>query len=200
MAPFAYPKAPRSRQHGPEGYAQCEAYRPWLRDEFAFRCVYCLAREQWHKGRYGFHVDHLVPQSEEPRRVDDYDNLVYACATCNLLKKGFVGVPDPCKVAYATSLRVGADGRIEALDRDGVLLVKVLRLENDENTEYRRVMLEILELARLHDRSLYVELLRYPDDLPNLAAKRPPGGNSRPKGVAKSHLARRQRAELDETY
>ena len=42
---------------GPRGYSEHENYRPWLRDEFAFRCVYCLARERWHKGEYGFQVD-----------------------------------------------------------------------------------------------------------------------------------------------
>jgi hypothetical protein len=29
------------------GYADTDSYRPWLRDEFAFRCVFCLVREQW---------------------------------------------------------------------------------------------------------------------------------------------------------
>ncbi len=43
--PFRYPDGPHQRRHGPRGYASYESYRPWLRDEFAFRCVYCLTRE-----------------------------------------------------------------------------------------------------------------------------------------------------------
>ena len=43
--PFSYPAAVHVRRHGPQGYADYASYRPWLRDEFAFRCVYCLLRD-----------------------------------------------------------------------------------------------------------------------------------------------------------
>ncbi len=36
----------------------------------------------------------------------------------------------------------------------------------------------------------------WPDELPDLAALRPPGGNALPAGVATSHHARRLRGEL----
>jgi hypothetical protein len=55
MIPFVYPRAAPLRRHGPAGYAQYERYRPWLRDEFAFRCVYCLKREQWGVVRATYH-------------------------------------------------------------------------------------------------------------------------------------------------
>ena len=45
--PFVYPSTPHQRRHGPRGYADYGTYRPWLRDEFCFRCVFCLLREQW---------------------------------------------------------------------------------------------------------------------------------------------------------
>ena len=41
-APFAYPTTPHTRRHGPRGYKNYKEYKPFLRDEFAFRCVYCL--------------------------------------------------------------------------------------------------------------------------------------------------------------
>ena len=44
MEPFDYPVASHQRRHGPRGYSQPESYRPWLRDEFSFRCVYCLSK------------------------------------------------------------------------------------------------------------------------------------------------------------
>jgi hypothetical protein len=42
---FDYPEPKADRRHGPAKYTSYEYYRPWLRDEFAFRCVYCLKRE-----------------------------------------------------------------------------------------------------------------------------------------------------------
>jgi hypothetical protein len=46
MSPFTYPSAPLVRRHGPQGYADYVSYRPFLPDEFQFRCVYCLLRER----------------------------------------------------------------------------------------------------------------------------------------------------------
>src|ERR1700682_3612702 len=48
---FAYPSEPHQRKHGPAGYTNYEEYKPWLRDEFTFRCVYCLERELWYPDR-----------------------------------------------------------------------------------------------------------------------------------------------------
>ncbi len=42
---FDYPEPRLERIHGPAGYSTYESFRPWLRDEFTFRCVYCLKRE-----------------------------------------------------------------------------------------------------------------------------------------------------------
>ena len=47
---------------------------------------------------------------------------------------------------------------------------------------------------------LYRRCLAYPDDLPDLSALRPPGGNARPEGIAQSAFARRERGELSGTY
>lgn len=200
MSAFLYPQDPHARRHGPSGYARHESYRDWLRDEFTFRCIYCLTRERWFKGPRGFDVDHLVPRKTEPERSESYENLVYACSTCNGMKHDAEGVPDPCKVAFGDCLVVEDDGSIRALDTSGEFLIKALRLDNEENTEYRRLMLNILRLARHKKPRLYAELMSFPGDLPNLASKRPPGGNSRPDGIADCFFARRQRGELDQTY
>ncbi len=42
---FTYPPPVTERRHGPGGYVDYGSYRPWLRDEFVFRCVYCLNRD-----------------------------------------------------------------------------------------------------------------------------------------------------------
>ena len=49
--PFPYATDTHMRRHGPVGYSSYKAYKDWLRDEFAFRCVYCLFREKWYPNR-----------------------------------------------------------------------------------------------------------------------------------------------------
>ncbi|MBI3330174.1 MAG: hypothetical protein HYZ81_26130, partial [Nitrospinae bacterium] len=80
---FTYPRSLHVRRHGPRGYRDYRSYKPWLRDEFDFRCVYCLWRERWcSDGDHTFSVDHLLPRMTHPERLCDYDNLVYACCQC----------------------------------------------------------------------------------------------------------------------
>jgi len=43
-------------------------------------------------------------------------------------------------------------------------------------------------------------LLAFPAALPDLAALRPPEGNARLEGIAKSYFERRRRGELTEVY
>src|SRR5438105_3975684 len=95
MRPFAYPPRRRTRRHGPRGYARPAGYRPWLRDEFAFRCAYCLLRDSWGRVRGVFGLDHFRPVRLRPDLTLDYGNLLYCCAICNAAK-GARTVPDPC--------------------------------------------------------------------------------------------------------
>jgi hypothetical protein len=91
---FRHPPQPLTRRHGPTGYADYQSYRPWLRDEFTFRCVYCLIREQWGRVTGEFDLDHFLPQASHPDKGADY--LLYACRPCNLRKRDDVllGYPD----------------------------------------------------------------------------------------------------------
>ena len=66
---FEYPEPRSERVHGPEGYASYESFRPWLRDEFTFPCVYCLKRETWGQVTGEFELDHFEPQSIAPDRT-----------------------------------------------------------------------------------------------------------------------------------
>ena len=84
MTAFTYPTEPHLRRHGPHGYADAASYRPWLRDEFAFRCVYCLVRAQWLKLRGTFSVEHFLPIASYPDDRLSYDNLPYGCSACNV--------------------------------------------------------------------------------------------------------------------
>lgn len=170
-----------------------------MRDEFAFRCVYCLRREAWGLVRGTFAVDHFLPAAVRPDLAAEYDNLVYACATCNKAK-ATRELPDPAETLLRDDVRVTDDGRIEGDTPDARRLIRVLGLDDPEYTEFRLLWIGIVALAARHDPELFRRLMGWPADLPDLAALKPPGGNARPEGVTSSHFARRARGELPETY
>jgi hypothetical protein len=199
MSAFDYPIAPHTRKHGPVGYATYAAYRPWLRDDFTFRCVYCLAREQWGRVTGEFGVDHFQPQARSPQQALDYENLLYCCQSCNALK-GNSDIPNPWATLTAEHVRVKADGTIEGLTRAARKIIRVLALDSESCNRWRRLWLRNIELATEHSPDQYLELMGFPDDLPDLSRLCPPGGNSRLDGVEQSYFAQRQRGELQETY
>src|SRR5687768_11377699 len=145
-APFAYPTAPHVRRHGPQGYAAYESYRPWLRDEFAFRCVYCLTRETWVRHKAAHAIDHFQPAAVRPELHVAYENLIYACITCNAIK-GNQDIPDPLTVLLADAVRVGPDGTIQANTEDAARLIELLDLDNERTAEFREMWQDIIRLA-----------------------------------------------------
>lgn len=198
-APFEYALTPHVRRHGPLGYADYASYRPWLRDEFAFRCVYCLRREAW-CGVFGaFALDHFLPVKHRPDLRTEYANLLYVCGPCNL-RKGERSVPDPLAHALSNHLLVHADGRIEARSRECQQIVRVLQLDARDLVEYRALWIDVLRLAGSHDPILYRRILGFPHDLPDLRVLEPPDGNSRPEGIAHSYFCLRARGDLPTTY
>jgi hypothetical protein len=196
--PFSYPDKPHVRRHGPSGFADYESYRQWLRDEFCFRCVYCLRREQWGIAKGNYDIDHLLPQSIYPAAKLDYDNLIYLCHTCNITKSNKFA-PDPSVVAFGKSVRVNDDGTIIALNKDGKRLIKIMGLDDKEHTQARHIIIRTVQILAVNDRNTYILWMRYPENLPDLNRLRPPS-NTRPKGVEKSYFAMRARGELDEVY
>lgn len=197
MTPFSYPNQQLDRRHGPRGYSTAESYRPWLRDEFEFRCVYCLRRERWEAGLTNFEIDHWRARSRRPDLEFEYVNFVYACLTCNAAKRD-LEVPDPTQVMVG--VQVHADGRIVAASHQAIALIDKLGLNSPDTVRFRARWIRIIALAAERDPDLFRELMGYPDDLPDLGALRPPSGNLRPDGIVNSHHARRTRGELPATY
>jgi hypothetical protein len=196
---FTYSEHVAGRRHGPRGYADHESYRDWLRDEFAFRCAFCLMRERWLRGKRGFQIDHCIPQSQDPSRQLDYENLVYTCPWCNQAKAG-VRVPNPTEFAYGKALEVNSVGVVEAKNTLGVVLIAGLKLDNPDITYQRRMLLQVVRLAEeKNNLPVILELLGYPSDLPNLKQKRP-GENTRPAGLDESWYERGSRGELPLIY
>lgn len=197
--PFDYPSSPHARRHGPRGYSDYPSYRPWLRDEFSFRCVYCLLREQWGRVRGVYALDHFLPVAHHPEQETEYDNLLYACATCNAAK-GDRSVPDPLTVLIGTAVRVSEDGLLHAKSAEAARLIELLGLNDPRTVEFRMLWIGIIALSARHAPELHRRLMGYPDDLPDLANLQPPGGNARPGGTEQSAFARRQRDTLPESY
>lgn len=181
------------------GYADYASYRPWLRDEFSFRCVYCLIREQWGRVRGMYDIDHFLPVVNHAGLALDYDNMLYVCTTCNSAK-GSREVPDPLLVLTRPNVQVGEDGVIHAGTPETGRLIKLLGLNGKLAVEFRLLWIGIVALAAKGDRDLYAQLMGYPAELPDLESLKPPGGNSRPEGVSGSFFAQRRRNELAETY
>src|SRR6516225_8523959 len=153
LKPFCFPSSAPGRKHGPGGYANYQEYKDWLRDEFDFRCVYCLERETWYPSRQGaFAVDHILPQLKRPDLVCDYDNLVYACLRCNSFKQDFETL-DPSRGALDEHLYFEPDGSVVARTDDGREFILLFHLNAAPASDVRNEKLRILRLKGL-----------YPDD------------------------------------
>lgn len=86
-------------------------YRGPLATDFNHRCGYCGDKDEPRSEH--FEIDHFVPQKLDGTKVADYNNLVYACRSCNNSKRakwptGDINVPndgirgwiDPCSKDY----------------------------------------------------------------------------------------------------
>jgi hypothetical protein len=201
---FQYPSGNASRRHGPNGYADYQSFKPWLRDEFVFRCAYCLIRERWEaNGHHGFGVEHVQPQSIVAGVDLEYDNLVYSCNTCNSTRRDVL-LPADVIAEPARHLQSRADGTVASLSESGDDVIEMCRLNRPLLVATRRRILNLIAILRCFEQTGAVaalrDLLSFPDDLPNLAALRPPGGNGRPEGVDDCFFERRERGDLPDFY
>lgn len=204
LRPFAYPSAPHRRKHGPGGYKNYQDYKDWLRDEFSFRCAYCLTRETWYpSGQAAFSVEHVLSRSTHPHLELAYDNLVYACLRCNSSKQDRMTL-DPTTTALAGHVRVGRDGKISALTTAGRAYISLFDLNHPAVVEMRLAKLFIVRLKRGYPtdsriEKLFAQAFGYPQDLPDLRAKRPET-NSRPDGLRESYFRQRAERRLGRAY
>lgn len=176
--PFCYPVKPHARKHGPSGYKHWDGYRDWLRDEFDFRCVFCLRREVWDERRAVFAVEHLIPRKHAPNRALDYANLVYACSSCNSAKSANPA-PDPCVHAYGKLVEVKLDGEIRPVNAEGKRLIRAARLDDEKTTRWRELYIGVLHNLKKHEPARYRAMLDFPPDLPDLTKYLPPAGNAK---------------------
>lgn len=120
-----------------------------MRDEFAFRCVFCLCRETWYpSGADCFAVEHLNPKSVDPALKKNYENLLYACARCNSAKGAHEGFPDPSITAYGLLFEVGQDGVVTGHDVIARWVVDILGLNSAAHCGIRKQALLIVAKKR----------------------------------------------------
>jgi len=197
---FDYPQPRAHRRHGPQGYANYADYRPWLRDEFSFRCVYCLKREQWGQVTFEYDIDHFEPQSLRPDLALSYDNLLYACRRCNGVKGAKV-VEDPFAVLVSPNVSVLPDGMLSSVDLRATRLIQALDLNSPRLISWRLFWMNIVELARVSEPATFKSILGFPTDLPDLKrVKPPPQGNTRPQELETSWSALATLGELPDYY
>jgi hypothetical protein len=142
---FDYPEPREQRRHGPAGYTEYKYYRPWLRDEFDFRCVYCLKRETWGQVTFDFELDHFKPQSLDPQLSLDYMNLVYACRRCNAIKRDQT-VADPLLLLRRSRVATLIDGSLRPHDIETQRLIRQLDLNSPKLKTWR-----VMWMAALSD-------------------------------------------------
>lgn len=210
--PFPYseptrPLAASERRHGPSGYTDYTSYKPWLRDEHDFRCVYCLARETWAinatSSASGFGVDHMRSRRDAPEDETKYGNLCYCCNDCNSAK-GPCSIPQRLiEEPLSDHLVVHQDGTVKALTPEGQWLCDCVYLNHAYAVERRRLILELRQAA-MNDLAAGIDsqkltLFEYPSRLEDLHNFRPPQ-NVRPSGVEGAAWARRLRGELPRFY
>jgi hypothetical protein len=136
-----------------------------------------------------------------PESTNDYNNLVYACTACNSAKQNRA-VLDPFSDAYANHVEVQHDRVIRGLSTDGSNHLRILCLDSVELTEFRNRFIDLLRLISGSGDADALRLMRgwfgYPDDLPNLAAKRPPGGNTLPEAAEHCYFEQRRIGKLSD--
>ena len=203
--PLNFPAKPYERKHAPQGYKGHKSFKPWLRDEFQFRCVYCLERERWYpSGHHAFSVEHVKPKADpDYEHLElEYTNLVYACLRCNSAKQMSILI-DPCVETLADHLRFEPDGSVVGTTTEGEDMIGILGLDQSNPTRTRREHIQLYNLYKdyPHDvkvRELFLSRFGYPDDMPTLSGRRGRNGN---KGSDKlSYMAKSKDGTLEETY
>ena len=199
---FVYPATPHTRKHGPRGYTTYEPYRDWLRDEFSYRCVFSLVRETWDAWSVTFDIDHREPRASRPDLTCEYDNLLYVTHRLNLVR-GKRPIPDPCKFALGSCLKIHTRGDrigfVEPLDELGEEMEWVFNLNSGRAVEYRARMLEILRTLAVSDEKRFRLMIGYPSDLTDLHKKQN-RENTRVDGLKQSAHFLRKSGLLPDWY
>jgi hypothetical protein len=143
------------RNPPPEPQDHYSKYRPFVREDFAECCAYCLFHEILAGGESNFQLDHFRPKSLVlfAKLMDDFYNLYYACSVCNRYKSvswpppelealgyGFV---DFCAEDFSTHFQEELDGSWSPLTLRAEYTMARIRLNRPHLLEIRRLLREL---------------------------------------------------------
>ena len=127
-----------------------ESYRPWLRQDFEFRCAYCLRHEFFFGGGEAGEIDHFRPRHLFPSRVNEYRNLYWSCRKCNAVKgakwpseaqmERGLRFLDPCVEGHEDHWQTQADGVLTAFTPVGRYTIRQIRLDRPTLTQFREFL------------------------------------------------------------
>jgi 5-methylcytosine-specific restriction endonuclease McrA len=169
LVTHCYPKS-RARLYQPS-YESYGSYKDHLRDEFDFRCGYCLNREIW-QDAFSHAIDHWLPQNAHPDLEADYENLVYSCGPCNNFKRALLLGLKPLQDPLEEHVAFDEDAVAVGLTRKGTELVRILRLNDDKRLGFRQHILELWKLAEQKNPALILGMPSH-SQLPDLTKKKP---------------------------
>ena len=128
--------------------------REVVRRRYGARCGYCGVHET--EAGSVLELDHFQPRSAGG--MDDLDNLVYCCPTCNRLKGDFWPTSDslttvqrllhPGRDDLAQHLLAAPDGRLTAHTATGAFHLNRLRLNRPPLLALRHARLEVAQLRQ----------------------------------------------------
>ncbi len=158
--PFRYPKWKHVRRLNPKKYRSYKSYKPYLRDEFDRKCVYCRLPDGL-GGTFG--VDHYKPTAKFPELTTNYSNLFYACGNCNSRKTDYwpskvegergIFIPNPCHHVMASHLWFEGF-EVQPRDAAGQHTEQLLQLNDDELVLFREFIERGIERAWVEARKI----------------------------------------------
>lgn len=132
-------------------FANYQAYRSYLREDFLRHCAYCTIHEEELAGEDFYEIDHYRPKSKFPALINEYTNLYYCCKACNkkgakgehwpsddLLNAGFRFFDPVAENAYQLHMRETASGGLAKKTNVGDYSIRILRLNRDGLLGLRR--------------------------------------------------------------
>lgn len=145
--------------------------REILQEDFHDMCGYCGKNCKVMAEK--FHIDHFVPKSLDCTRKNDYYNLVFACAKCNLSKSnkwptediskpndGMKGFVDPASEEFDQHMERNAQGYVVGKTTLGRNMCKELHLDmrrTDIFWKMGKLMKQQERLEELFDKGILKE-------------------------------------------
>lgn len=137
--------------HSPRSFALLKSV---VRERYHRCCAYCGQSEDFAGGQRSFAVDNFIPKSSRPDLAYDFDNVVYACHHCNVVKGSLVLPPElhPGRTRYADHLSMDESGQLISQTQIGQRLVLTFDLNASHLVSGRRFFIQIERLIQEHSR------------------------------------------------